>query len=190
MKNLIQITRPNAILMFVNYLKEVSASGVAFSNLTYLTDESKSKTINKKKALQKLVETNATIGSDYGKKVNRILDKEGKEISFTPQPRKGLRRIGDSPVCTDVKTESKFYLDYIIENHTKPQVQLLLNGKEVERKDVWNETYITPANLKPKTQASAGRGTIDLENEFYFRSVNFNNLISFNMNGNCYLIVD
>ena len=168
MKNLVTITRPEAIAMFINYRKEVSASGVAFSNLTYLVDESKSKTVKGKKMLQKLVETNATIGSDYGKKVGRILDKEGKEIEFTPQPRKGLRRIDDSPVCTDTATESKFYLDFIVENHTNTNVQLMLNNKEVARKDVWNETYITPAGLKPQEKAQAGRGLIDKDNDFYF----------------------
>lgn len=189
MKNLVTITRPQAISMFINYRKEVSASGVAFSNLTYICDESKSKTVNKQKVLQKLVETNATIGSDYGKKVGRILDKEGKEIEFTPQPRKGLRRIEDSPVCIDEATESKFYLDFIVEGHSKPQVQLILNGKNVARKDVWNEQYITPAGLKEET-AVAGRGLINEENNFFFRNLNFDNLISFNMNGKCYLITD
>jgi hypothetical protein len=189
MKNLELITRPSAISMFINYEKELSASGVAFSNLTYIVDESKSKTKQGKKLLQKKVDTNATIGSDYGKKVGRILDKEGKEIEFTPQARNGMRRIGNSPVCVDTATESKFYLDFIVERHTNPQVQLILNGKAVERKEVWNEEYITPAGLNPKPQV-AGRGLINEEHNFHFRSLNFNNLISFNMNGKCYLITD
>jgi len=189
MKNLVTITKGQAISMFSNYKKEVSASGVAFSNITYLVDVSESKTVGGKKMLQKMVETNATIGSDYAKKVNRILDKEGKEIDFVAQPMKGKEYVSKgNPVCKDTKTEQKRYLVFIVEGSAKPKSQLILNGKEVKREDVWNETYITPAGLKPNDVA--GRGLINEENNFFFRTLDFNNLISFNMNGNMYLIVD
>jgi len=187
MKNLVRITRDEALRMFTNYKKEVSASGVAFSNIAYLVDESRSKTVKGEKVLQKMVETNATIGSDYTKKVNKILDKEGKEIDFVAQPMKGKEYVNEgNPVCTDTKTQTKKYLVFIVEGHSKPQTQLILDGKLVDRKDVWNEDYITPAGLKPN--AVAGRGTINEENNFFFRTLNFDNLISFNMNGNMYLI--
>jgi len=187
MKNLVRITRDQAVTMFTNYKKEVSASGVAFSNIAYLVDESKSKTVKGKKVLQKMVETNATIGSDYAKKVNKILDREGKEIVFEAQPMRGKDYVSEgNPVCMDTKTQEKRYLVFIVEGHSKPQTQLILDGKLVDRKDVWNDTYITPAGLKPN--AVAGRGTINEENNFFFRTLDFNNLISFNMNGNMYLI--
>ena len=189
MKNVIKLTVNQAVAMFLNYRKEVSASGVAFSNLSYNVAERGSKTVKGQNILRKDVTVNATLGSDYGKKVGRILDKEGKVINFVPQPRKGLKRLGDSPICTDVKTSSKFYLDFIVEGHSKPNVQLLLNGEKVERKDVWNADYITTANLKPKEKI-AGRGLINAEHNFHFRSVEFTNLKSFNMNGNTYQIVD
>lgn len=189
MKNLVRITLPQAIAMFTNYKKEVSASGVAFSNITYLVDESKSKQVKGKRMLQKMVETNATIGSDYTKKVNKILDKEGKEIDFVAQPMKGKEYVSEgNPVCQDTKTGEKRYLVFIVEGHTKPQTQLILDGKTVDRADVWNENYITPAGLKPN--AVAGRGTINEENNFFFRTLNFDNLISYNMNGKMYLIED
>jgi hypothetical protein len=190
MKNLVTITKGQAVSMFSNYKKEVSASGVAFSNITYLVDESKSKTVGGKKMLQKMVETNATIGSDYAKKVNRIAkDKQGMEIDFVAQPMKGKEYVSKgNPVCMDTKTEQKRYLVFIVEQNANPKSQLILNGKEVKREDVWNETYITPAGLKPS--ATAGRGIVNEENNFFFRTLDFDNLISFNMNGNKYLIVD
>lgn len=188
MKNLVRITKDQAIAMFTNYKKEVSASGVAFSSLTYLCDESKSKTVKGKKMLQKMVEVNATIGSDYAKKVNRICkDKQGMEINFEAQPMKGKEYVSQgNPVCMDTKTQEKRYLVFIVENHTKPNTTLILNGKEVKREDVWNENYITPAGLKPSK--TSGRGAVAEENNFFFRTLNFDNLISFNMNGNMYLI--
>jgi len=188
-KNLIYVTVAEAVEMFLNYNKHLSASGVAFSNVTYLVDESKSKTVKGKKMLQKIVTTNATIGSDYAKKVNKICkDKQGMEIDFVSQPMRGKDYVvAGSPVAMDTKTEEKRYLVMIVENHTKPQSQLLLDGKEVERSEVWNDKYITPAGLKPSNNTS-GRGAVDKENDFYFRTLDFNNLISFNMNGNMYLI--
>ena len=189
MKNLVKIQLSTAIDMFLNYNKELSASGVAFSNICYLVDESKSKTVNKKKLLQKMVETNATIGSDYAKKVNKICkDKQGEAINFEAQPQFGKDYVTEgSPVCYDTKTNTKKYLVFIVENHTKPQTTLLLDGREVKREEVWNSDYITPAGLKPNK--TAGRGAVNEENNFYFRTLDFNNLISFNMNGNMYLIV-
>ncbi len=188
MKNLVNITREEALRMFSNYKKELSASGVAFSSMTYLCDESKSKTVGGEKMLQKFVTTNATIGSDYQKKVNRILDKEGKEVDFIAQPQKGKEYVSEgNPVVIDTATRTKHYLVFIVENHTVPNSQLILNGKPVERKDVWNSTYITPAGLKEAP--IAGRGEINEENNFFFRTLNFDNLISFNMNGNFYLIM-
>jgi len=188
-KNLIRITKAQALAMFLNYQKELSASGVAFSSMTYICDESKSKTKNGKKLLQKMVTTNATIGSDYAKKVNKILkDKQGQEINFEAQPMKGKEYVSQgNPICIDTKTRTKYYLVYIVEHHTKPDSQLILNGKRVERSEVWNEEYITPAGLNPKPSTS-GRGSVNEENDFYFRTLNFDNLLSFNMNGNCYLI--
>lgn len=187
MKDIIYVTVQETIDMFLNYRKEVSASGVAFSNITYFVDESKSKTKGGKKMLQKSVCVNATIGSDYAKKVNKILVKENKDIDFVAAPMNGKDYVVDgSPVLTDTKTGTKKYLVVIIENHTTPETQLFSNGKKVDRADVWNEDYITPAGLKPN--AVAGRGTIDKENNFFFRTLNFDNLLGFNMNGNIYLV--
>lgn len=189
MKNLVRIKRTQALEMFLNYKKEVSASGVAFSSLTYICDESKSKTVKGVKVLQKMVTVNATIGSDYAKKVNKILDKEGKEIDFVAQPMNGKEYVSiGNPVCTDTATRTKHYLVFIVENHTKPETHLMLNGKVVDRKDVWNSEYITPAGLQPNP--IAGRGEINEENNFFFRTLDFRNLLSFNMNGNCYLLED
>lgn len=189
MKNLVRVNRQSALEMFLNYKKEISATGVAFSSLTYICDESKSKTVKGEKMLQKMVTTNATIGSDYAKKVNRILDKEGKEINFVAQPMKGKEYVSQgNPICTDTATNTKFYLVFIVEGHTKPESHLMLNGKIVDRSKVWNETYITPAGLAPNP--IAGRGEINEENNFFFRTLDFKNLLSFNMNGNFYMIED
>jgi hypothetical protein len=184
------ITTEKAIEMFLNYGKEnsLSYSGVNFGNLTYMVDEAKSKTVNGKKLIQKLVNLTATIGSDYQAKVGRILDKEGKEIDFVSQPMRGKEYVeSGKPVATDTKTKAKFYLVFIAENHSKPQVQYYKNGVAVEKAEIWNEENITPAGLNPKVQV-AGRGMIEEENNFHFRTLDFSNLRSFVMNKTLFTI--
>ncbi|MEK6829833.1 MAG: hypothetical protein AABY15_06970 [Nanoarchaeota archaeon] len=193
MKNLKHITTGQAIAMFENY-KGLSASGVAFSSLSYLVDVAESKTVDGKKLLKKFVKLNATIGSDYEKKVNRIVEnKQGEVINFVAQPQFGKEYYMDgSPVVRDTKTQTKRYLVFIVENHTKPsEHQLFITDgmKAVEKAEVWNEQYITPAGLKPKEYTS-GRGAVDQENDFAFRTVDFDNLRGFAMGGTDYRIID
>ena len=185
-----KITTAQAIEMFLNYGEKggLSLTGVNFSNMTYYVGEGKSKTVKGKSVLDKLVNTNATIGADYGSKVGRILDKEGKEINFVSKPMNGKEYVKEGkPVATDTKTGTKFYLCFIVEGHTKPSSQLFLNGNAVDRADVWNEEYITKANLVAKPQV-AGRGLINEENNFHFRTLDFNNLRGFVMNKVNYII--
>ena len=54
MKNLKHITKAQAVAMFED-CKNISASGVAFSSLSYLVDVSESKTVGGKKLLKKSV---------------------------------------------------------------------------------------------------------------------------------------
>lgn len=187
------ITKAQAVAMFENY-KNVSASGVAFSSLTYLVDVAESKTVKGKKLLKKLVKINATIGSDYAKKVNRIVEnKQGEVIDFVAQPMRGKEYyIDGSPVVRDIKTQTKRYLVFIVENHTKPSARQLYIAdgmQEVTKEQVWNSDYITPSGLLPKTHTS-GRGAIDQENDFAFRTVDFNNVVGFKIGGTEYQVID
>lgn len=187
-----KITTAQAIAMFLSYGEKggLSLTGVNFSNMTYFVGEGKSKTVKGQSVLNKLVNTNATIGSDYEKKVGRILDKENKEINFTSKPMNGKEYVKlGKPVVTDTKTGTKFYLCFIVEGHTKPKTQLFLNGKKVDRADVWNSEYIKPSGLNSKPQV-AGRGLIDEANNFHFRTLDFNNLRGFVMNKITYVIED
>jgi len=193
MKNLKHVTKAQAVAMFENY-KTLSASGVAFSSLTYLVDVSESKTVNGEKLLKKLIKINATIGSDYEKKVNRIVEnKQGEVINFVAQPQFGKEYyIEGAPVVLDTKTRTKRYLVFIVENHTKPSARQLFIAstmQEVEKEKVWNSDYITPAGLNPKPSTS-GRGAVDQENDFAFRTVDFNNLKGFVIGGTDYRIID
>ncbi len=193
MKNLKHITKAQAVAMFEDY-KNISASGVAFSSLSYLVDVNESKTVGGEKLLKKFVKINATIGSDYEKKVNRIVEnKQGEVINFVAQPQFGKEYyIEGSPVVRDTKTQEKRYLVFICENHTKPsehKMYIASTMQEVTKEQVWNSDYITPAGLNPKEYTS-GRGAVDQENDFAFRTVDFANLKGFVIGGTDYRIID
>jgi hypothetical protein len=193
MNNLKHITKAQAVAMFEDY-KNISASGVTFSSLSYLVDVAESKTVNGKKLLKKFVKINATIGSDYEKKVNRIVEnKQGEKIDFVAQPQFGKEYyIEGSPVVRDTKTQTKRYLVFICENSPKVsahQLYIAETMKEVSKDEVWNEQYITPAGLKPK-EYTAGRGAVDAEFDFAFRTVDFDNLKGFVIGGTDYRIID
>lgn len=193
MNNLKHITKAQAVAMFENY-KTLSASGVSFSSISYLVDVNESKTVDGKKLLKKFVKLNATIGSDYEKKVNRILkNKQGEVIDFVAQPQNGKEYyIEGSPVVRDTKTGTKRYLVFICESNptiSAHQLYIADGMKEVSKEEVWNEQYITPAGLKPKEYTS-GRGAVDAEFDFAFRTVDFDNLRGFKIGGTDYRIID
>lgn len=193
MSNLKHITKAQAVAMFEDY-KTLSASGVAFSSLSYLVDVNESKTVKGEKLLKKFVKLNATIGSDYEKKVNKILtNKQGEVVNFVAQEQKGKEYYMDgSPVVRDTATGTKRYLVFIVENHTKPSEHQLFIAdgmKAVDKAQVWNSDYITPAGLKPNENTS-GRGAVDAEFDFCFRTVDFSNLKGFVIGGTDYRIID
>lgn len=183
-RQLVKVTQNELVEIFL------SNKGNTFSSLTYLTDEAKSRTIAGKKAIQKLVTTNATIGTDYGKKVNRIAEnKQGEKIDFMPEAPKGKTYVKDGfPILTDVKSGSKHYLAFIVENHTKPEVEYFLHGVRVEKSSIWNDQYITPAGLNSK-EYLAGRGSIDSEYNFHFRTVDISRIKNITLNGKTYLVI-
>ena len=118
MKNVKNVTRAEAVVLFENFDKEISMTGVTFGSITYLVDESKSKTVNKQKLIKKLTTVNVTFGASYGAKVNRIVtNKQGQVIDFTPEAPKGKEYYMDgSPIMRDLKTGEKRYVMCIIEN--------------------------------------------------------------------------
>ena len=193
MKNLKNITRAQGIALFEDY-KNLSASGVTFSSLSYLVDVSESKTVQGKKLLKKFIKINATIGADYAKKVMRIVkNKQGEIIDFVAQPMNGKDYyIDGAPVVKDTKTGTKTYLVFIVENHTSVsarQLYIASTMEEVTKEQVWNEEYITPAGLKPRVE-SVGRGAVEEENAFAFRTVDFDNVKGFVIGGTDYRIID
>lgn len=149
------------IAQFVEFMSK-DALGATFSGLTYLVNETKSKQDKKSypffdgKAhkLQKQVTLNATLNSVYQAKVLRILEENGIVFDYSPNKMTGryyaeydTNRVF-AYVDNKPQTPENAQLVFVCERHSKPQVQLFHKGQPVEREDVWNENYITPAGLR------------------------------------------
>lgn len=166
-----------------------NVKGTNFIGLIYLVDESKSKTVKGQKLVQKLVHTRVTIGSSYEKKVNRILEnKQGEETpNFEAQAPKGKMFFANN-ILTDIKTESKYYLNAIIENGVKRSTTYFHNGAKIEKEQAIAMDLFTPAFFAPK--ATCGRGAIEQSNDFSVITPNLENIVGLNMNGEKYIVLE
>lgn len=166
----------------------IASKGANFVNLVYFVDESKSKTVGGQKQVQKLVKTNVTIGSSYEKKVNRIKEnKQGEEATFEALAPKGKMFFANN-ILTDIKTESKFYLNAIIENGTKRNTTYYHNGIKTTREEIIANDLVTPSFTKPKP--TSGRGEVNRENDFSVITPNLDNIVALNMNKEKYVVID
>ena len=171
-------------------IEVLTASNKAtFVNVTYVVNESKSKQKNGKKLLQKAVTVNGTLNFKYSDKINRILEKEGKNTDFV-----GVANWheylfpNNRAVLTDKKTKSKFYLRLAIENHTTPITSYFHNSKPITRQKAIENELFAPSYFKPKT--TAGRGSIDQENDFHFIAPEFKGIAVITMNKVDYINTD
>jgi hypothetical protein len=193
MKNSKAITRVQALEMFEDF-KKITASGVTFSNITYLVDVNESKTVNKQKLLKKLVQVNITLGASYADKVNRILKAQGDDADFVAKAMTGKEYYidGNNVLARDTATLKKRYLVLDVENHTNVSARQLYIAdgmKPVTKEEVWNEQYLTTSGLNPTTY-TAGRGAVSEEKNFFFRTLGFQNIISFKVGGVLHTIID
>ena len=188
-----KISRHEMLQKFINWHKEISFSGVTFCNLTYRCDESKSKTVKGKKVLQKEVETVATLGAEYEAKCNRVLAKEGFEgDKFKAQDMIGKHHFTEDrhvPLVLDDKTNSKYYLVLVIENHTTPKRKFLYEGNEITEEKAIELDLFIPSYLTAKNNTPA-RGAISEDNNFYFRTLAWTNIIEIKIAGEHYILED
>ena len=76
---------------------------------------------------------NYLIGTDYEKRVNSNMSKEGvEEPNFEVEPPKGKRHISKC-VLIDTKTETVHYLMMERFDEVKPQVEYLMDGDPIEK---------------------------------------------------------
>ena len=176
MENLIQSLTDQKIVTisqsdFIALVKDYKKSTIV--NAIYLVDDNRSKTRNKKKLVQKLVQVSKVfLNHDYKKKVEKLTDTE-----FIPLPRKGKKVISNTIVQSN-KDKKLMLSGKILPKYGNCTtiISLFTNGKKITAKegeilDLW-----TPSYYKPKTQKTAGRGTVKEEDNFFFCEPKIENL--------------
>lgn len=164
--------------------------GTTFINLTYKTDESGSRTIAGKKALQKEVTLNVTLNADYQKKVNRILENKQDTVGdFEANEMKGKKLSFDDCRCIveSEKTGNKM-LYCFREHNAKSETTYFHNDcvisfEKAKEKDLFSPSFFTE-------KKTAGRGEVAEENDFSVFTVGIDKIKRITIKGDEYLIKD
>lgn len=154
-----------------NILKEMK--GTTFATIEYFVDESKSRTINKIKQVQKLVKVNVTLGSNYENKVNKIASvKQDMQINFEAQEMIGKSLVGGALIKADKSGDLMLYAT--IENKAKRETTYYHNGIPHTIDQLKTLDVLAPAFFAPKS--TMGRGVVSVENDFSLISPKLSNI--------------
>jgi hypothetical protein len=181
------ISTKQLIDMFVNEDKQSTFKGCQFAHIVYFTDESGSRTLNKQKALQKLVRTCITVGSSYQDRINRDLEKRGEEGNFTSQSQSGQTPINKYVSQSD--KSQKYNLKAVVEYFNTPDTIYYENNKVRRFKDNLdkiNSDLFMPSYFTPST--TSGRGNMSEEKDFSFFTVGFDKIYSLRIKGILYKV--
>lgn len=176
--NIIEISEKELFNLLVNETKSQTVS------IEYIVDDSRSKTINGKKQVQKQVRiNNLYLNHNYSNKVQNLTG----DTSFQAFEMKGKTRISSTIIKSD--TTEKLLLDGKILNSESVKVINLFHNEEIiteseaVSKDLWAGAY-----YKPKTQTTSGRGLVKVEDDFKMITLGLSNIIKIKFKGIEYLI--
>jgi len=160
-------------------------------NVTYLVDESKSKTVNGKKQVQKRVNiANLYLNQNYGKKVNNILSqKQGITEPFIPQEMKGKERI-NTVLVASLKT-GKILLDgKVLFSESRNLLGYFHNDIKIEasKNDSTLNSHLFAPSFYKKSTYTSGRNLIDAENDFCMITLGLDNIEKIKFQGNWYIV--
>jgi len=161
--------------------------GVTFSHLVAFTDEHGSRLVKGARQLQKLTYRNVTIGSDYTKRVNRRLDKQGEIADFVSEAMKGKHFVeGSNILAAADKDVTKEYLVCDQERTAKVRTTFFHQGKKIAKEQAIAKDLFSPSYFSEKK--TAGRGQVDEENNFFRLTLGLDNIIAITLNKVHYII--
>ena len=187
-EKVVHITQTQLIDMFVNEEKTSIFKGVQFAHIVYFCDESGSRTVNKARALQKLVRTCITVGSSYQNRINKDLERRGEEANFTSQGQSGQTPINKYVSQSD--KSQKFNLKAVVEYFNTPDTIYYENNRPrffKDENDKINSNLFMPSYFAPKT--TSGRGNMSEEKDFSFFTVGFDKIRSLRIKGTLYSVI-
>jgi hypothetical protein len=181
-EKIINLTKGQLVAELSEFRKNISATGTAFGSVVYFVDESGSKQVKGKKALQKLVRVSITLGAKYEGRINRDLIKQGEEANFTAQAMSGKEHINEEGILLrDTKTGQKLYLNAVVENHATPDTIYFHEGKRISKADAIDKGLFMPSYFTEKP--TMGRGNMSEAKDFHIINPNLDNVISLKLNG-------
>ena len=158
-------------------LEPVTVSTVI--SITYIVDDSKSRTVSGKKLLQKeMFVGNLYLNHDYAKKVSNLSGE-----AFEALPMNGKTRISTTLVQSDKSGE--MLLDgKILAKESRKLINYFHNGEIISRNEAERLNYFYPATDKP----TSGRGLLTEENDFQMITLGLKNIKSLKIFGTTYKI--
>ena len=163
-------------------LKTITRSTVV--SLTYVVDDSRSKTTHGKHAIQKKVYiSHLYLNHDYERKVANLTG----DTSFTALPLKGKTRICGTLLQSDKTAE--FLIDgKVLNSMTSKIIALYHDGVEIdEQYGIDNELW-RPSFYNPAPEATAGRGIVSESDNFYIVNTALSKIVELKFGGVLYQI--
>jgi hypothetical protein len=147
-------------------LKIVELLGTCTKSTTiaveYIVDESKSRTIQGKKQLQKRVFIgNLFLNHNYTNKVQNLTDNK----DFEAHEMKGKSRISTTFVVSD-KTEEILLDGKILKSESVTRMGFYHNGNEISEDKAKELNLFAPAYFDTDNTKTSGRGSVSVEDDF------------------------
>ena len=167
-----------------NVLRPITKSTTI--SITYLVDDSRSKTKNKQKQVQKLVTiNNVYLNHNYAKKVQNLT---GEDFVAKSLEDYGKFRVSTTLIGS-LKTGEMMLDGKVLNSESISEIKYFHNGIEIteeegEKMDLW-----TPAYYKPKTKTTMGRGTVSEEDDFNIINTYLTRIKKMKLQGEVYEVV-
>jgi hypothetical protein len=166
---------------FIEMVKDFTLSRAV--SLSYVVDDSRSRTIKGEKQVQKLVKVrNAYLNHKYEQKVINLTGNS----DFKAEEMKGKTRISGTLIKSDKTGEILLDLK-ILKTEAVEVLGYYHNGKQITEAeavalDLWAAAYYNPAPKK-----TSGRGTVAAENDFRMITIGIKKIAEIKFEGESYL---
>jgi len=152
-------------------------------NITYLVDDSRSKTVKGIKQVQKLVNISAVyLNHDYTKKVINL----SGDTSFVAQEMKGKTRVCSTLIQSD-KTNELMIDGKVLNSESAKILAFYHNGKEITEAQA--VAYFTQTNFTQTNKKPMGRGIVSEENDFSIINTYLKRIVKIQLERTLYEIV-
>lgn len=154
--------------------------------ITYFVDEGKSKTVNGKKLIQKLVTVVGIAGVNYQKRVNTLLKKLGLIADFVAYANNGVEQAFEDSAILLKNKKGELMFRCHINSNVKPKTTYFYKGLEISLEEAVKADLFTPSFFQKK---SVGRGAVVGEKAFKVMQPFLKNIIRMRVNGETYELI-